>query len=99
MTLTSIDRINIAIDGPAGAGKSTVARKVAAALNYVYVDTGAMYRAVALHALRNGIKPSQASELQALVEAIDLKLDRKSTRLNSSHVKNSYAVFCLKEKK
>jgi len=74
MTLTSIDRINIAIDGPAGAGKSTVARKVAAALNYVYVDTGAMYRAVALHALRNGIKPSQASELQALVNAIDLKL-------------------------
>lgn len=46
---------NIAIDGPAGAGKSTIARSVAEKLNFVYVDTGAMYRAMALHFLRNGI--------------------------------------------
>ncbi|MDR1772756.1 MAG: (d)CMP kinase [Hungatella sp.] len=46
---------NIAIDGPAGAGKSTIARSVAERLNFVYVDTGAMYRAMALHFSRNGI--------------------------------------------
>ncbi len=49
---------NIAVDGPAGAGKSTIARSVAAKLHFVYVDTGAMYRAMALHFLRNGIKAS-----------------------------------------
>ena len=46
---------NIAIDGPAGAGKSTIAKKVAAALGSVYVDTGAMYRAIAVHLLRGGV--------------------------------------------
>lgn len=49
------DRINIAIDGPAGAGKSTIARMVAARLRYIYVDTGAMYRAVAWFMLEHGI--------------------------------------------
>ena len=48
---------NIAIDGPAGAGKSTIARSAAEKLHFVYVDTGAMYRAMALHFLRNGISP------------------------------------------
>ena len=48
---------NIAIDGPAGAGKSTIAKKVAGALSYIYVDTGAMYRAMALYFLREGIAP------------------------------------------
>ena len=47
--------MNIAIDGPAGSGKSTVARRLAAELNYIYVDTGAMYRAMALYCLRAGI--------------------------------------------
>lgn len=74
MTLTKVDRINIAIDGPAGAGKSTVARQVAAQLGYVYVDTGAMYRAVTLLAQRKGIEPSQSEALRALVRDIDLQL-------------------------
>ena len=47
--------INVAIDGPAGAGKSTIARKAAAELGFIYVDTGALYRTVALNALRNGV--------------------------------------------
>lgn len=47
--------INIAIDGPAGAGKSTIARRLAGELSYIYVDTGAMYRAMALYFLQNGI--------------------------------------------
>ena len=47
----------IAIDGPAGAGKSTIARNLAARLGYVYIDSGAMYRAVALSGMRLGIPP------------------------------------------
>ena len=47
--------INIAIDGPAGAGKSTIAKLLAAKLGFIYVDTGAMYRAMALYMLNNGI--------------------------------------------
>ena len=46
---------NVAIDGPAGAGKSTIAKAVAKELNLIYVDTGAMYRAVALYMLREGV--------------------------------------------
>ena len=46
---------NVAIDGPAGAGKSTIAKAVARELNLIYVDTGAMYRAVALYMLREGV--------------------------------------------
>lgn len=47
--------INVAIDGPAGAGKSTIAKAAAKALDFIYVDTGALYRAVALNAVRNGV--------------------------------------------
>ena len=50
---------NIAIDGPAGAGKSTIAKKVAAQLGFIYVDTGAMYRAMALYLTRQGLSPEQ----------------------------------------
>jgi cytidylate kinase len=56
----------IAIDGPAGAGKSTVARAVASALGYRYLDTGAMYRAVTLAALRTGVGTDDADELAGL---------------------------------
>lgn len=63
-------RIIVAIDGPAGAGKSAVARRVADALGFVYVDTGAMYRAVALWAQRRGVQPSDMHRLEQLaVEA------------------------------
>lgn len=56
----------VAIDGPAGAGKSTIARAVAQRLGYIYIDTGAMYRAVALWALRNGIAPDDPHKLDEL---------------------------------
>ena len=54
---------NVAIDGPAGAGKSTIAKIVAAKLGYIYVDTGAMYRAVALYLLESGIDVNDPSEV------------------------------------
>jgi len=67
-------KINVAIDGPAGAGKSTVARKVAEILGYIYVDTGAMYRTVTLKALRDGADLDDAAALSAIAERTDIKL-------------------------
>lgn len=65
--------INVAIDGPAGAGKSTVARGAAKQLGYIYVDTGALYRAVGLNALRNEI---ETKNTKAVAESIDgIKVD------------------------
>ena len=55
--------IQVAIDGPAGAGKSTVARKAAETVSFIYVDTGAMYRAMAVHLLRKGIKAGDTDKI------------------------------------
>ena len=65
----------IAIDGPVGSGKSTLARRVAAMLGYIYIDTGAMYRSVALKALRRGVPLEAADQLTALAgeTRIDLR--------------------------
>lgn len=65
---------NIAIDGPAGAGKSTIARAAAEKLNFVYVDTGAMYRAMALHFLRNGISAQDEAAISIAVKTADVTL-------------------------
>jgi cytidylate kinase len=65
----------VAIDGPAGAGKSTIARRVARRLGYVYIDTGAMYRAVALWAMRNGTDLDDWHRLEQLALAADIQLD------------------------
>ena len=54
--------IKVAIDGPVGAGKSTVAKLIAKKMNIIYVDTGAMYRTVGLHAVRNGIETTDAEK-------------------------------------
>ncbi|MGG1635665.1 (d)CMP kinase [Paenibacillus sp. FSL K6-3182] len=67
--------MNIAIDGPAGAGKSTVARKVAEQLGYVYIDTGSMYRAVTLSAQRAEVKVDQTAKLAELVKALEIELE------------------------
>jgi cytidylate kinase len=64
-----MNKLVIAIDGPVGSGKSTVARRVARLLDYMYVDTGAMYRAVALKALRQGIALDSEVEMEALAAA------------------------------
>lgn len=70
-------RIVIAIDGPAGAGKSTVAQLVARRLGYVYIDTGAMYRAVAWAADKQGVKATNQDEIAQLTRnlAIDLRYE------------------------
>ena len=66
--------ISVAIDGPAGAGKSTLARRLAAELGYIYVDTGAMFRAIGLYALRAGKDPDDAAAVNALLPEIELHL-------------------------
>ena len=75
MTMASAQNLIIAIDGPVGSGKSTLARRVAAMLGYIYIDTGAMYRSVALKALRRGVPFEAADELTALAgeTRIDLR--------------------------
>lgn len=66
--------IIVAIDGPAGAGKSTIARSVADRLGFLYIDTGAMYRAIALWALRTGTPLDDMHRLEALAVSADLEL-------------------------
>lgn len=66
---------NIAIDGPAGAGKSTIAKKIAKKLGYIYVDTGAMYRAMALYLIREKITPSEADKISAKCREADISID------------------------
>ncbi len=65
---------NIAIDGPAGAGKSSIARAAAANLGFIYVDTGALYRTVALAALKRGLKSEDKEEIIALLPAIEVSM-------------------------
>lgn len=66
---------NIAIDGPAGAGKSTIAKKIAAALSFVYVDTGAMYRAIGLYLIRLGIEGTQEEKIATTLSNINVKIE------------------------
>src|SRR3712207_7162951 len=97
----------IAIDGPSGAGKSTLGRRLARELGLLYIDTGAMYRAVALAAREAGVDDSGAAGLAAFARRCSILLQRgphshrvfledtKSTRLNPSHPNISDALFCL----
>ena len=65
--------ISVAIDGPAGAGKSTLARRLAADFGYIYVDTGAMFRTIGLYALRAGKDPKDNEAVDALLPNITLE--------------------------
>ena len=69
-----VDIINIAIDGPAGAGKSTIAKKIAKELDIIYVDTGAMYRAFGLYCIRNNISSDQNDIINNILDDIDISI-------------------------
>lgn len=73
----------IAIDGPSGAGKSTISRKVASELGILYVDTGAIYRAVGLHMLRAGVDPSDADAVAPMLSSVAVRLvyDERGQRI------------------
>ncbi len=82
--------INIAVDGPAGAGKSSVSRAVAKKLGFIYVDTGALYRAVGLNALRLGIDTKDTESVAQTLESVRVKLafvgDEQRVFLNDEDV-------------
>ena len=65
---------SIAIDGPAGAGKSTIAKELAKRLSFVYVDTGAMYRAIGLYLLRNQISPEDENSVEKACKEIQISI-------------------------
>lgn len=75
--------INVAIDGPAGAGKSTVAKGAAKELGYIYVDTGALYRTIALNAVRNGV----IDDREKVVEML------KDTKVELKYIDKVQAVY------
>ncbi len=67
--------INIAVDGPAGAGKSYLAKEIARRLGYIYVDTGALYRSIALFVTESGVDPSDAANVIKLLSSVSVSLD------------------------
>ena len=71
---------NVAIDGPAGAGKSTIAKKLAEKINFIYVDTGAMYRAIGLFILRNNISYDDVEAIKSAINDIDIKIEYKDNK-------------------
>lgn len=81
---------NVAIDGPAGAGKSTIAKAVARKMGLIYVDTGAMYRAMALFMLREKVDPQDAEAISAKCQEADITIDYENgeqvVRLNGENV-------------
>ncbi|MDE5411947.1 (d)CMP kinase [Alkalihalobacterium chitinilyticum] len=101
---------NIAIDGPAGAGKSTVAKMVAEELSYLYIDTGAMYRALTYCALKRSIDPKDGRQLRELLDKISIILKPTSSgtlvyvnetevteEIRSSEVTNTVSIIASHE--
>ncbi len=77
--------VSVAIDGPAGAGKSTIAKKIAEDKGYIYVDTGAMYRAMALYVLRNKIDGNDEDAINQIVDEVEISIEYE----------NSEQIVCL----
>ncbi len=81
---------SIAIDGPAGAGKSTIAKKIAGIKGIVYVDTGAMYRAMALYCIRNGLDAEEPKKIEQSLDKIDITIEYENNeqivKLNGENV-------------
>jgi cytidylate kinase len=82
-------KLTIAIDGPAGSGKSSVARRVASMLDYLYMDSGAMYRAVALKSLQMKISLNDVAALSAITRETHIELRRPSSQQEAAGAKNS----------
>ncbi len=83
---------SVAIDGPAGAGKSTIAKLVAKEFNLMYINTGAMYRAVALKAKENNLAPSNIEEICSLIETMKMEFKEDDLLLNGENIQNKITV-------
>ena len=80
------NRFSIAIDGPAGAGKSTIAKNVSKELGVIYVDTGAMYRAMALYLIREGVSAEDSEGISAKCASADISIDFVSGLIRTEEV-------------
>jgi len=85
-------RLAIAIDGPAGAGKSTIAKIVGEKYNLMYINTGAMYRAVTLCAMKKDIKPENIYELCTLVDSLEMHFDKEKLILNGEDISSELTM-------
>ena len=85
-------RISVAIDGPAGAGKSTIAKIVGKKFDLMYINTGAMYRAVALMAERKHIKPEEVEKLVKLVDTMEIHFENDDLILNGVNVQEEITM-------
>ena len=83
--------INVAIDGPAGAGKSTISRRAAQALGFIYVDTGALYRTVGLNALRRGVDLENPEAIAESVKGISVELKYENGEQVSAFIRTPEA--------
>src|SRR5271154_6644461 len=88
-------RLTIAIDGPAGSGKSSVARKIASVLEYLYLDSGAMYRALALKALHRGVPLDDESQLERLATETHIELKPPTPEQERAGSKNDVFLDCM----
>lgn len=79
-------KISIAIDGPAGAGKSTIAKLIGEKYNLMYINTGSMYRAVTLFAMRKGIEPNQVDDLCELIDTLKMYFNNDNLFVNDIDV-------------
>ena len=79
-------RLSVAIDGPAGAGKSTIAKILASRFNLMYINTGAMYRAVTLKAIQNNIRPEDKEELLKLIDSLEMHFENDDLIVNNENV-------------
>ena len=85
-------RISVAIDGQAGAGKSTIAKLVGKKFDLMYINTGAMYRAVALMAERNDVKPEEVEKLVKLVDTMEMHFENDDLILNGVNVQEEITM-------
>ena len=85
-------KISVAIDGPAGAGKSTIAKLVAKEFNLMYINTGAMYRAVALTAKKNNISSDKIEQLSEIIEGMNMEFINDDLVLNGVNIQNEITM-------
>ena len=85
-------KLKVAIDGPAGAGKSTIAKLIANELDLMYINTGAMYRAVTFKALENNIKPSETEKLANIIDKMDMYFINNELYLNGENIDSTLTL-------